>query len=67
MPTPFKRKILKIGDSLGITIPKPILKGNDVKKGMSVYMMTDVLDEEGFLVVDLKGRSWKEIYRLLVE
>ena len=32
MPTFFQRKVLKVGDSVGITIPNDIVKTHDIKK-----------------------------------
>jgi len=63
MPVMFKRKILQVGDSLGITIPEDIVKSYNIKRGEIHHVISDVVD--GFLLVDLEGRSvdklWKEI------
>ena len=67
MTTLFKRKVLRIGDSLGITIPEEIIQTHKVKKGQEAYIMTDAIDEEGFIVIDLLGRGRDEIWKLLKE
>ena len=63
----FKRKVLQVGDSLGITIPEEMVQTHKIKKGQEVYIMTDAIEEEGFIVVDLLNRSRDEIWKLLKE
>jgi len=67
MTTLFKRKILQVGDSLGITIPEEVVLTYKVKKGQQIYLMTDAFDEEGFIVIDVLGRNRDEIWKLLKE
>ena len=67
MTTLFKRKVLRVGDSLGITIPDEVVQTHKIKKGQQIYIMTDVIDEEGFIVVDVFGRGRDEIWKLLKE
>jgi len=65
MTTLFKRKVLRVGGSLGITIPEEVISTYKVKKGQNLYIMTDAIDEEGFIVIDLMGRNRDEIWKLL--
>lgn len=59
----FKRKILQVGDSLGITIPDDIVKTYKIKKGEKRFVVSGVVD--GFLLVELAGKSRDEIWREL--
>jgi len=67
MPTIFsKRKILKVGDALGITIPKSIIVTHSLKKGDRISVISDVVDyADGLVVIDLKGRSVEELWELM--
>ena len=67
MTTLFKRKVLQVGDSLGITIPEEVVQTHKIKKGQYVYIMTDAIDEEGFVIIDVLNRSRDEIWKLLKE
>jgi len=63
----FKRKILATGDSLAVSLPKEVVSTHKLKKGAEVYVISDAMDEDGFLVIDLMGRTREEIWRLLKE
>jgi len=66
MATIFSRKVLQIGDSLGITIPEEIIKTYNLKKGNKIFLIADGLDDaDGFLLVDLMGRELGEIWKLM--
>jgi len=67
MPLPFKRKIIKVGSTLGITIPKPFIDRFSLKKGNQVNLVSDALDYEDFIIIDLHGRDKKELLRILNE
>lgn len=67
MPTMSKRRVLEIGDSLGITIPKDIINSYLLKKGDNITVIADALDVDGFIVVDIKGRGVQELWKLLKE
>ena len=63
MPILFKRKILQIGDSIGVTIPEEIVKTYKLKKGEDVYLITDGI--EGFCLIDLMRQTRDEIWKML--
>lgn len=67
MPTIFKRKILKVGDSLGLTIPDSIVKTYGLKRGDKISVISDALDEDGLLVIDIKGRTNEELWSVIRE
>ncbi len=67
MPTIFKRKVLKVGDSLGLTIPDSIVKTYDIKRGDKISVISDSLDEDGLLVLDIRGRSNEELWEIIRE
>jgi len=68
MATIFKRKVLQVGDSLGITIPETIAKTYKIEKGATIYLVADGTDDvDGFLLVDLMGRDRDEIWKLMRE
>jgi antitoxin component of MazEF toxin-antitoxin module len=65
MPNILQRKILQVGDALGITIPKSVVDTYGLKKGAVIYLVTDGVDCEDFLIVDLSNRTIKELADLL--
>lgn len=67
MPTIFKRKVLKIGGSLGLTIPDSIIKTYGIKQGDKINVISDGLDEDGLLVIDIKGRGNDELWKIIKE
>jgi len=67
MPTIFKRKVLKVGGSLGLTIPDSIVKTYDLKRGDEISVVSDGLDEDGLLVIDIKGRTNEELWKIIRE
>ena len=67
MPTFFQRKILKVGDSVGITIPNDIVKSHDIKKGHIIKIVTDGTEHEGILLIDLRNRSNEELWKIIKE
>ncbi len=67
MPTIFQRKVLKVGGSLGLTIPDSIVKTYDIKQGDKINVVSDILDEDGLLVIDIKGRTNEELWRIIKE
>jgi len=64
MPLIIKRKIVRVGDSLGLTIPKFIVDTYDLKKGEAIFLITDAVDEK-FLLIDLKKRSKQELKKIV--
>jgi len=62
----MKRRIVGVGDSLGITIPKDIAETYNLKKGNIIYIITDAIEED-FLLIDLKKRSKEELLKLISE
>jgi len=68
MATIFGRKMLQIGDSLGITIPEEIIKTYNLKKGNKIFLIADGLDDaDGFLLIDLMDRDINELWKLMRE
>ena len=65
MPVISKRKLIKIGDSIGITIPKDFLDTYSLKRGDVVKIVSDPHDEVALLLVDLNDRTNEEILRML--
>ena len=65
MPLIIKRKLLQIGDSLGITIPEDVINSYRLKKGDRIYIITDAVD--GFIIVDLENRSVEELWKTIKE
>ena len=61
----LKRKVLRVGDALGITIPKSVVDTYGLVRGEYIYIITDGLDTDGFLVIDLGKRNLEEIKNLL--
>lgn len=62
----FERKILKVGDSLGITLPDIIVKTYDLKKGTKIYLIADGLEDvDGFLLIDIMGRNINELWTMM--
>lgn len=65
MPLTFKRKIIQVGSSLGVTIPADIINSYNLKKGDWINILSDAVDREGFITIDLRGRDKKELWRIL--
>ena len=61
----LKRKVLRVGDALGITIPKSVVDTYGLVRGEYIYIITDGLDTDGFLVIDLGKRKLEQIKKLL--
>lgn len=57
----FKRKVLKVGDSLGITIPEDVCTSYEIKKGQVIYLVIGTID--GYLLVDLQHKKIGEILK----
>ena len=66
MPTMFHHKIINIGDTLGIILPKAVINSYRLKKGKPITIINDYLDNiDGFLIIDLQERSVEELWKLL--
>ena len=65
MPTMFKHKILNVGDTLGIVLPKAIINSYLLKKGKPITIINDFMETDGFLVIDLEERNVEELWKLL--
>jgi len=50
---------MKVGDSLGITIPQSVCLSCDIKKGQDIYVVAGGVDR--YLLIDLCHREIKEI------
>jgi len=61
----YKRKVMKVGDSLGITIPENVCLSCDIKKGDNIYLIVGGID--GYLLVDLCHREIKDILNEMKE
>ena len=64
MPNILKRKILRVGDALGITLPKSIVDSYGLEKGADIFIITDAVDEK-FLFVDLGKRNIVELRSIM--
>lgn len=64
MPVLFERKITKIGTSLGITIPTDILKSYNLKAGDSIFIVSDALDSDDFILVDLRHKNKDDVLKM---
>lgn len=56
-----------MGDSLGLTIPDSIVKTYGIKRGDKISVISDALDEDGLLVIDIKGRGNEELWKIIRE
>jgi len=67
MPKAFyRRKILDIGDSKGITIPKDIVYTYDLKTGDYITIILDSDIDDYFFFMDMKqNRDRDELWKLL--
>jgi antitoxin component of MazEF toxin-antitoxin module len=71
MPRLFvPRKITKIGDSTGMTLPPDLLRTYNLKEGDTVTLIFDseidaTLGDNSILAIDLKGRSGAELWKML--
>jgi len=61
----FGRKVMKVGTSLCITLPKSITKTYNIKKGDYLNIVAGVVD--GFLLIDLKKSDIEALKRELRE
>lgn len=60
MTVVFERKLLKVGGSLGITLPKSVLDTYNMKKGDTVAVVSGVIDN--YLLVNLTKKTNKEVF-----
>lgn len=67
------RKIIKVGDSIAITLPKDMMDTYNLKVGDDVTIIIDreidnILDDDYIIVIDMKHRGeaiYKKLDRLL--
>jgi antitoxin component of MazEF toxin-antitoxin module len=67
MPTFFHHKIIRVGDTLGMVIPKDVINSYLLKKGKPITIINDYLEAHGFLIIDLEERSVEELWKILKE
>ena len=63
MPVIFERTITRIGTSLGVTIPSDILKSYNLKKGDSIFIISDGLDSDDYILIDLRHKSKEDVLK----
>ena len=61
MPVVFKRKISKVGTSLGVTIPTDILKSYGLKAGDEIFIVSDALESDDFILIDLRHKTKEDV------
>jgi antitoxin component of MazEF toxin-antitoxin module len=62
----YKRKVIEIGDSLGITIPKDVAFTYDLKAGTYMTIIFDQESDDDYLVIlDMKNRDRDELWKLM--
>ncbi|OGE32069.1 hypothetical protein A2631_03045 [Candidatus Daviesbacteria bacterium RIFCSPHIGHO2_01_FULL_44_29] len=54
----MEQKVIQIGNSTGVIIPKPLLDGVGLKPGSQVVIETD--PEDGSLIIREKGKAKKK-------
>jgi len=62
----FKRKLIKIGDSVGIVIPADIVRTYDLEAGNAITFIADTYYEpDGVIALDIMGRQGTELHKYL--
>jgi antitoxin component of MazEF toxin-antitoxin module len=61
----LRRKLIKIGDSVGIIIPADIIKTYEMEAGDPITFIADVTYEGKILAIDIEGRHGSELHQYL--
>ena len=62
----YWRKVVGVGTSLGLIIPKELEKSVGLEKGQKITIMTNVIEDvDNFIIIDLQGRSREELWKIL--
>ena len=63
----YRRKVIEIGDSVGITIPKDVAYTYDLKPGTYMTIIFDQDSDDDYLVIldMMKDRGRDELWKLM--